>query len=122
MRQLDPIWWLFIVGMLIWALIWGAWFAWSATGGFVSHISCYVLGYVYATPPEPATFVRADSCEGVRHDVSQGMLVLHSPREWVAVVLPIRGGNQRFSYRWGAPSATIDGVEWPVAYGPVGKG
>lgn len=120
--RVSPFWWLVIAALAIWGITFGTLYLAYGQEGFASATTCYVLGYVYAMPGEAATFQRADSCEGVRHDVSQGMLVLHSPREWVAIVLPGNGGNQRFTYRWGSPSALIDGHAWPVAYGPVGKG
>lgn len=81
-----------------------------------------MLGYVYAIPSEETTFTRADTCEGVRHDIEQNMLILHSPSHWVAVPLPTAGGTMKFWYRWGSDKAHIGPDEYPVSWGRIAKG
>ena len=81
-----------------------------------------MLGYVYAMPGEAVSFVRADSCQAVRHEVDETQLVLHSPNHWVVIPLPLSGGNVKLWYRWGSDKVHIGSESYTVQWGRVLKG
>jgi hypothetical protein len=90
--------------------------------GFTDVVSCYVLGYVYATPGDALDFRRADTCTGVRHELLDEKLVLYSPTHWVEVDLPTAGGYHKFWYRWGTETAYVGAQSIAVTWGRTIKG
>lgn len=92
------------------------------SGGFRESSTCIVQGYVYGMPGEESAFTRADGCREIRTEVKDNLLFMYSPQTWVAIVLPVSGGQQRFQYRWGAEFAHIGPQDYPVAFGRIVNG
>jgi hypothetical protein len=87
---------------------------------FYSLISCIVQGYLYISLDE-VSFSRADSCQGVKVEVTKEHIILHSPKHWVSITVPKGIGHVRLTYHFGAEIALIDGKEYKVDYGLIGK-
>ena len=97
---------------------------------FQDAVDCTVQGWVYTNPGDEPSFTRVDVCTGIK--VAPGVLqfdgagqgfLLYSPTHWVLVEFPqptTGTGGQRFSYRWKAPHALLDGQIYPIAHGTDG--
>lgn len=99
---------------------------WFSSGGFSPLVTCFVKGKVYLESNGDGifnlSFDRADICSTIKHRQLENKIELWDKDYWVVVTIPhdIKGHTPIW-YRWGSPTAYVDGkyihIEWGYVVG-----